>query len=103
MRFDIHQKLVNQTHLMSGILKDAKDSDCSDTIKIFLLCPGEELEKLVQFLHNGKIECKNEEESLEILKSLKNLLKVIPKHQRTRRLTVRKPMQLSLQSNAKIK
>jgi len=73
MRFDIHQKLINQTQLMSSILEDARDFDCCDTIKIFLLCPGEELKKLVQFLHNGKIECQNEEESLEILKSLKNL------------------------------
>merc|ERR1712212_511265 len=73
MRFDIHQKLINQTQLMCSILEDARDFDCCDTIKIFLLCPGEKLEKLVQFLHNGKIECKNEEESLEVLKSLKHL------------------------------
>ena len=33
----------------------------------------EELEKLVQFLHDGKIHCENEDESLKILKDLRNL------------------------------
>jgi len=73
IRFDIHEKLLSQTQLMCDILEDARDPDCCDTIKIVLICPGEELKKLVQFLYDGKIHCKNEEESLKFLKSLKNL------------------------------
>jgi len=73
-RFNIHEKLINQTQYMCNLFEDARDPDCLDSMKILLIfCTGEELKKLVQFLHDGKIHCENEDESLKILKNLRNL------------------------------
>jgi len=74
MRFNIHEKIINQTQLMRNILEDAREwTDCSQTTKILLTCPGEELKKLLQFFYDGKINCENEDEASKILKSLKDL------------------------------
>jgi len=73
-KFDIHEKLINQTQYMCNLFEDASDPDCLTSMKIFFIfCSREELKKMVQFLHDGKIHCENEDESLEILKNLKNL------------------------------
>ena len=39
MRFDVHEKLINQTQLMQNLFEDAKDSDCCNVIKIVFACP----------------------------------------------------------------
>ena len=68
----IQRELLGQTNFLREILSSTKDQCCKN-LEIICPCTKEELTHLVNFLYNGEIHCKNENESFEIFENLKNI------------------------------
>ena len=69
----IHKELFYQTRLMRSMIKSANFGYCCS--KASVLCPmsKEELELIVQFLYDGKLFCKNQEEAAQVSENLAKL------------------------------
>ena len=70
--FKIHKEVLGQTVFLRKILFTTINH-CCDTIEIICPCTKEELEKLVNFLYHGEIQCENVFESF---KSQEDLSKI---------------------------
>ena len=70
--FKIHKEVLGQTVFLRKILFTTINH-CCDTIEIICPCTKEELEKLVNFLYHGEIQCENDFESF---KSQEDLSKI---------------------------
>ena len=72
VEYKIHKELFGQTKSMRKLLKSA---NCCDTTEIIFPCSQEELSQLIDFVIIGKIQCKDEIESLKVFENLnKNLM-----------------------------
>ena len=70
--FKIHKEVLGQTEFLRKVLFTTINH-CCDTIEIICPCTKEELEKLVNFLYHGEIQCENDSESF---KSQEDLSKI---------------------------
>ena len=69
----VHKEVFYQTQLMCSMLKSANFDNCCS--KASVICPlqNEELRMIAQFLYNGELVCKNEEEATKMSKNLSEL------------------------------
>ena len=69
----VHKEVFYQTQLMCSMLKSANFDNCCS--KASVICPlqNEELRMIVQFLYNGELVCRNEEEATQMSKNLSEL------------------------------
>ena len=70
--FEIHREILSQTEFTREILRNCKDYCC---MKIEIMCPctNKELEKIVQFLYSGEINCEDIFEFVSVLESLNKI------------------------------
>ena len=65
----IHKEILCQTKFLREILSSAR-YHCCDALEILCPCNKQELEHLANFLYDGEIRCKSEDDCIEIQESL---------------------------------
>ena len=70
-KFRTHKELFGQTKFMRELLKS---QSCCGLLEVILPCSKEELGHLINFLHDGKIECEKKIDSLKIIENLNKIL-----------------------------
>ena len=71
-QFKIHIDVLGQTKFLCSVLSNA-NGNCCQELKIFCPCSKDELEDMIGFLYEGKIQCDADTDFIKILENLTNI------------------------------